>query len=405
MKVGIYQEPRGPTIGGGEYLLAVLARTVRDAGHAVDVVHHDPHLSVERVAEYFRLDLTGVADRLLPPAGRWDAPDAPAWRRAAAMRGWAKDASAPYDLFVCVTHTPPPFCHARAGVLYVLFPLYDRHAQWPWTDRPPGPGLGAVKAWARRRVYERLWAERVGSYAATAAISEFSRRWTARLWGGDPAVVYPPVDVDAGTGTGPKEDRVLVLGRFTPHKHQLDLVRAFGRHRGRLGGWNLACVGGVADTPAARDYFAAVGRDAGGGVELVANAPRPRVAAELARARVFWHAMGIGVDEEAEPGAIEHFGIATVEAMAAGCVPVVVNGGGQPEIVTHGETGFLCGSFDEFADRTAELAADPARAGRMAAAARDHAAAFSCDVFARRVMGVLAPFLGPPAARPTQPPT
>lgn len=41
------------------------------------------------------------------------------------------------------------------------------------------------------------------------------------------------------------------------------------------------------------------------------------------------------------PSHNEPFGIVTVEAMAAGCVVVATDGGGTPEIVTHGETGFL----------------------------------------------------------------
>ena len=31
---------------------------------------------------------------------------------------------------------------------------------------------------------------------------------------------------------------------------------------------------------------------------------------------------------------MEHFGMTTVEAMSAGCIPVVINKGGQKEIVT-----------------------------------------------------------------------
>jgi glycosyltransferase involved in cell wall biosynthesis len=33
--------------------------------------------------------------------------------------------------------------------------------------------------------------------------------------------------------------------------------------------------------------------------------------------------------------------------MAAGCVPVVVNKGGQPEIVEHGKNGFVWNTLDE----------------------------------------------------------
>lgn len=392
MTVGLYQDPRGPGPGGGEYVLAVLARALRAEGHAVDLVHHQGAGFVDRLAAFFRTDLTGVGDRPLP-ASRWDVPDARPWRAGAALRGWLSEASAPYHTFVCVTHRPPPFCHARNGVLYVLFPLFDRHNSWPWTARGRGPGR--VLAWLRRRAYERWWGARMRSYRAVAAISRFSADWTRAYWGTDPDVIYPPVDVDE-FAPGAKEDRVVVLGRFTRAKHQAELARTFRAHRHRFPGWALTCAGGLGDSAADREYLAEVERAADGAAELLTNVPRGDVRDRLGRAKVFWHAMGIDADERTDPVAIEHFGIATVEAMAAGCVPVVVARGGQAEIVTDGATGFLCRTLDEFADRTAELAADPVRLTRMSAAARDHSASFSRQVFVQRMMAVLRPYLPPP---------
>jgi hypothetical protein len=58
-----------------------------------------------------------------------------------------------------------------------------------------------------------------------------------------------------------------------------------------------------------------------------------------------WHATGYGFDAEQYPAKQEHFGMTTVEAMSAGAVPVVLNTGGQREIVTHGDDGFLWGEL------------------------------------------------------------
>jgi glycosyltransferase involved in cell wall biosynthesis len=54
---------------------------------------------------------------------------------------------------------------------------------------------------------------------------------------------------------------------------------------------------------------------------------------------------------------MEHFGISTVEAMSAGGVPVVYNGGGLPEIVRDGKDGFLWKSTDELIDKTVSIIA------------------------------------------------
>src|SRR5260370_621248 len=73
---------------------------------------------------------------------------------------------------------------------------------------------------------------------------------------------------------------------------------------------------------------------------------------------IYWHAAGLGNDDAAHPEQTEHFGITTVEAMAAGCVPVVINKAGQRETVEHGVSGFLWDTPDELQRYTARLIED-----------------------------------------------
>jgi glycosyltransferase involved in cell wall biosynthesis len=51
------------------------------------------------------------------------------------------------------------------------------------------------------------------------------------------------------------------------------------------------------------------------------------------KASIYWHGTGYRVNPKKEPEKVEHFGITTVEAMAAGNVPVVIGKGGQLEVV------------------------------------------------------------------------
>jgi glycosyltransferase involved in cell wall biosynthesis len=73
------------------------------------------------------------------------------------------------------------------------------------------------------------------------------------------------------------------------------------------------------------------------------------------------------------PSSEESFGLAALEAMACG-VPVVVSRvGGLPEVVTDGDTGFLCApeDLDGMAERAIHLLRDPdlhTRIGRAGAA-------------------------------------
>jgi O-antigen biosynthesis protein len=49
----------------------------------------------------------------------------------------------------------------------------------------------------------------------------------------------------------------------------------------------------------------------------------------------------------------------TVEAMQNYCVPVVINGGGQREIVKENKSGFLFNTLDELCQYTLQLITDP----------------------------------------------
>jgi glycosyltransferase involved in cell wall biosynthesis len=154
-----------------------------------------------------------------------------------------------------------------------------------------------------------------------------------------------------------------------------------------LGGWEYHCVGGLRDTPAHRAYFERLGaQGSGGGVRLAANLGRGELKRLFERASIFWHASGYGHDEDADPVRAEHFGISTAEAMAAGCVPVVVNRGGQREIVEHGVSGFLWETLEELKDYTGRLVADDALRSRMSEAARARAARFSREAFAENYL-------------------
>ncbi len=120
-------------------------------------------------------------------------------------------------------------------------------------------------------------------------------------------------------------------------------------------------------------------------MELCPNASWDKIAELYNRAEIFWHCKGYGEDD---PYMMEHFGMTTVEAMGAGCVPVVINKGGQAEIVTE-ESGFKWDSPEELVARTEELARDPVLLSRMSRAARERAAFFYTDSFRERLRGIL----------------
>jgi glycosyltransferase involved in cell wall biosynthesis len=111
----------------------------------------------------------------------------------------------------------------------------------------------------------------------------------------------------------------------------------------------------------------------------------------LGEAKLFWHSRGLaGREEENLPAwRMEHFGIATVEAMMAGCVPLVPASGGQTEIVEDRRSGFLCRDTDELVEHSVELAKDEELRERMSRMAAERSLSFRSEVFDRRFREVV----------------
>jgi len=229
---------------------------------------------------------------------------------------------------------------------------------------------------------------RVASYAAVITNSAFSAHWVGERWGRDAAVLHPPVTCVAPK---PKRPTILSVGRFSGggrSKRQVEMVDAFRAlgptvHRE----WDLQLAGFVEDP----SYLGAV-RDRAVGLPVTIHADLDRSALEhlYGEASIFWHACGLGVDQDREPQRVEHFGITTAEAMSAGCVPIVLAAGGQPEIVGRdGGAGVLWHTVDEWVDATRVMIDDHDRRAGIAAAARARASRFSFEAFAPRARALV----------------
>jgi glycosyltransferase involved in cell wall biosynthesis len=168
------------------------------------------------------------------------------------------------------------------------------------------------------------------------------------------------------------------------------MVQWFGEmHRaGRLPGWRFAVVGGC--EPSQRPYLAKVERAADGlPVDIRPNASRAVVDELLSTASIFWAATGYGVRDD-QPWAAEHFGMTTVEAMAGGCVPIVIDKAGQREIITPGVDGFRWSTPEQLMSQTERVAGDEDLRARLSAAAVARSNSFSDEAFAARWRQIVA---------------
>lgn len=227
------------------------------------------------------------------------------------------------------------------------------------------------------------------SYDTVASNSTFTAGWVKRLWGRDSQVLYPPVNPVAPGAA--KEPIILSLGRFFDPsrghcKKQVEMVEALRSmvERGTVGDWQLHLVGGVSAPD--RDYAMRVKQLAQGlPVHVHLNAKGAVVADLLSRASIYWHAGGLGEDPEAHPERFEHFGIAVVEAMTAGLVPVVFGAAGPAEIVEHERSGLHFADVAGLAAATERLLADPALRATLAQGALARAGDYGDAAFKRRL--------------------
>jgi glycosyltransferase involved in cell wall biosynthesis len=196
----------------------------------------------------------------------------------------------------------------------------------------------------------------IDTYHDIWAISDFTRHWIHSYWRRDSHILNPPIDVDQFV-PGEKSPWILSVGRFfegSHNKKHLIMIRAFKEMlNDKLHGWELHLAGGTSPSAIQQEYLEQVKTEAKGyPIVIHTDVSFSELVQLYARSSIYWHASGYGEDEGREPIKFEHFGITTVEAMSAGCVPVVIAKGGQPEIVHHAHNGFLWGNIKELKEFT-----------------------------------------------------
>ena len=161
--------------------------------------------------------------------------------------------------------------------------------------------------------------------------SQFTKKIVDKEFGINSSVLYPPV---TQVTPGIKENIILSVGRFEPSlntKHQDVLIEAFRTLSAQLPGWRLVLAG----ASSSEDWLTKLKQMAGDAkIEFLINCSYHELCAMYSKAKIYWHAAGYGVDEDKNPELTEHFGISTVEAISAECIPLVVPYGGQREIVS-----------------------------------------------------------------------
>lgn len=222
-------------------------------------------------------------------------------------------------------------------------------------------------------------------------------------------VVSPPAVLAEGAGTSGKRPMVVGVGRFFlgGHTKRQDLmIEAFRALAQVCPEAELHLAGSLTSESEFRAYFADLQRKAHGlRVFFHPNIAPQRLAQLYNEASLYWHLAGYGVDEATDAYRCEHFGITVVEAMSAGCIPLVVNRGGPPQTVQNGVTGYVFESLDELVERSAQLLSRPAGAADIVAmrtAAIEASRRYSPDHFIEEIRQLVIRPTEQPAMPPSQ---
>jgi glycosyltransferase involved in cell wall biosynthesis len=199
---------------------------------------------------------------------------------------------------VCYCHTPMRYVW-DAEDDYSFDPV--RHAVF-----------GAVRS--RLQIWDCEAAKRVDSFAAN---SRFVRQRIREYYGREAEVIYPPVDTEFFTPSGPahRDNFYLAVGALVPYKRVDLIIQAFNRLGQRL------IVAGTGSE------FRRLRKMASHNIEV-----RGWVSNEELR-RLYRGAKGLIC------AAREDFGITVVEAQACGCPVIAFSAGGALETVLDGTNG------------------------------------------------------------------
>lgn len=231
---------------------------------------------------------------------------------------------------------------------------------------------------------KNLWGrKKLNSWKVAIYNSQFTKELIEKTWNLKGEVLYPPVAVEEFKPLK-KEKIILSVGRFVSfskvkkHEVMIDVFKEM--EQDGLKGWSLHLAGGLEGDKKYLEELKLMAK--GAAIFFHPDINFEKLQDLYGHASIYWHAMGFG---ESDPQRKEHFGITTVEAMAAGCVPIIINLGGQPEIVEDGKSGFLWSTTEELKEKTKNLINDLKLLKRLSQNARERSKIFSKERFCNRI--------------------
>lgn len=337
MKIGLYSPFMAETLGGGERYFLTVAECLLAQKCEVDLIFQDNFFKnegqrkkwLERYKQAFNVELTNVG-LINGPFGKIGS----VFERLRFTRK--------YDAFYYLTDGSFFIPAAKRNLVHFMIPF----------KKPCGGFFNKLK---------------LSFWQIITSNSLFTKKILEKNWGVKVDYIHGGIVDVKSFKPLPKKKIILNVGRFFSGvggrhcKRQDFLVETFKKMCDwGLEGWQLILVGAVDTGLDNTEYAKKVGALARNYPILLKHEVSHSELKKLyGTATIYWHATGYGLDEEREPEAMEHLGITTIEAMAAGAVPVVIHKGGQREIVTEGKDGLFWETQEELINKTEQVIGDP----------------------------------------------
>jgi len=351
--------------GGGQRYVAELAQILQDRYDITYIANKE--VSLEKYHEWFDIDLSKCKLKIIKipfyeERGRDNIEESMVIHQIKNPFEVIEDESIHYDIFINANMLGKVKPLSNLSVFICHFPDRDK---------------------------ERFFS--VDKYDYIITNSDYTTYWLNRKWGLDTSIrLYPPVNMfNEGSDSAKKEKIILSVARFEigGSKKQLEMIDAFSdlceKDQDIKEGWKLVLAGG---TSKKNPYYRRVKQKVNKkdiNIEIMTNLNNFEIKQLYSKAAIFWHACGFN---EKDPHLIEHFGMTTVEAMQNYCVPIVIDGGGQREIVEHGISGFRFKSIEELQSHTLELINDDSLRKKMARNAYDRSQNFTKEEFMKKAL-------------------
>lgn len=359
MKIGLY-DPYLDDAGGGEKYMLTIAECLSNE-HDV-TVFWDNAEDLKAVAKRFSLDLSRIklGENIFSASFN------------TLRRAWK---TRKYDAIIILSDGSIPLSLSKKLFVHIQQPL-PRAVKFSWKDTTK---LSRITRLFYNSVYTMSSNE--GKFPGVASM-----------------VLYPPVSLVSKHLK--KENIILHVGRFRvnntkgegDYKKQAIMVDAFKEmaDKKQISDWKLIIASSVQEKD--MTAFDLLRKSAKGyPIEFLVNQTNDALWEIYGKAKIYWHASGFGEDLEKHPEYAEHFGISTVEAMGAGAVPVVINSGGQKEIVTDGKNGLLWNTLLDLQQKTKLLMDDEPLWTSMSKEALIRSKDFSKEKFCEEVNTLVSP--------------